>query len=187
MEPEKLPNIDQLVSDLNQKIENNLCGLNMKQLHWVSSVTSDYLRTNGFDIDDSSKRIDDLGNSLLHLLVQVRDVNPLKLLVSKFSNVNTRNDRGETPLHITCKLGNQPAAAILLSFFADVNAKDNDGNTPLMNVARRKNPSISFLDFLLEKQADLCLENKFRQKAWDIATSIKSNGKVLKLLNPYYR
>ena len=81
-----LPKIEVLMSDLTQKIRNDFYELNMKQLKWVSSVTIDYLRSVGLDLEAVSKNKDDSGNSLLHKLVQIRNVKPLKLLVSKFSD-----------------------------------------------------------------------------------------------------
>lgn len=182
-----LPKIEVLMSDLTQKIRNDFYELNMKQLKWVSSVTIDYLRSVGLDLEAVSKNKDDSGNSLLHKLVQIRNVKPLKLLVSKFSDVNIQNDKKETPLHLACKLGNKPAAKVLLSYFAKIDARDRNGNTPLMNIASQKNPDISFLHYLLNNGADICMENNFNEKAWDIATTVKSKDKVLSLLNPYCR
>ena len=185
--PEMLPKIDVLVSDLTQKIRNDFYELNMKQLKWVSSVTTDYLRSVGLDLGAVYQKTDDFGNSMLHKLVQIRDIKPLKLLISKFNNVNIQNDKQETPLHIACKVGNKGAAKVLLSYYAEIDVKDQNGNTPLMNVASQKNPDVSFLNFLLRNGADLCMENNFNEKAWDIATTVKSKDKVLRLLNPYYR
>ena len=185
--PEMLPKIDVLVSDLTQKIRNDFYELNMKQLKWVSSVTIDYLRSVGLDLGAVYQKTDDFGNSMLHKLVQIRDIKPLKLLISKFNNVNIQNDKQETPLHIACKVGNKASAKVLLSYFAEIDVKDQNGNTPLMNVASQKNPDVSFLNFLLRNGADLCMENNFNEKAWDIATTVKSKDKVLRLLNPYYR
>lgn len=185
--PEMLPKIDVLVSDLTQKIRNDFYELNMKQLKWVSSVTTDYLRSVGLDLGAIYQKTDDFGNSMLHKLVQIRDIKPLKLLISKFNNVNIQNDKQETPLHIACKVGNKGAAKVLLSYYAEIDVKDQNGNTPLMNVASQKNPDVSFLNFLLRNGADLCMENNFNEKAWDIATTVKSKDKVLRLLNPYYR
>ena len=185
--PEMLPKIDVLVSDLTQKIRNDFYELNMKQLKWVSSVTTDYLRSVGLDLGAIYQKTDDFGNSMLHKLVQIRDIKPLKLLISKFNNVNIQNEKQETPLHIACKVGNKGAAKVLLSYYAEIDVKDQNGNTPLMNVASQKNPDVSFLNFLLRNGADLCMENNFNEKAWDIATTVKSKDKVLRLLNPYYR
>ena len=46
-----LPKIEVLMSDLTQKIRNDFYELNMKQLKWVSSVTIDYLRSVGLDLE----------------------------------------------------------------------------------------------------------------------------------------
>ena len=181
--PAMLPSIKNLISDISMKVRNSCYNINMKELKWISSVTSDYLRNNDFDLECE---VDNLGNSLLHKLVQLKDAKPLELIISKITNVNKQNNIGETPLHIACRINNLAGAKILLSYFADVNCQDMEGNTPLMNVVSRKISDCQFITFLLEREADLSLENNNHEKAWDIGTSCRLKSKILKLLNPYY-
>ena len=157
----------------------------MSQLKWMSRVSSDYLMSCGLYLQSVCKNQECDGNSLLHKLATINDPKPLELLISKFLDVNQRNDKGETPLHLACLNGNQQSAKLLLSNFAFINARDLAKNTPLMHLATKKNPEVCFIRFLLEMKADLKMENINQQKAWDIAKSVKSKQKIVNILNPY--
>ena len=183
--PEKLPRWKDLAADLEKKIENKSHELNMSQIKWMSWVSSDYLTSCGLYLQSVCKNDGCNGNSLLHKLAIITDPKPLRLLISKFIEVNQRNDIGETPLHLACLHGNKQSAKILLSNFAEINARDLSGNTPMMHLASRKIPDVDFIRFLLSERADLKMENLNQQKAWDIAKSVKSKQKIVDILNPY--
>ena len=168
-----------------RKMENNSYQLPMGQLKWMSRVSIDYLISCGLNLPAPCINDDCNGNSLLHKLATILDPKPLELLISKFSDVNQKNDKGETPLHLACLHGNKQSAKLLLSNFAEINAKDFAKNTPLMHHARRKNPDVDFIKFLLEMGADLKIENENQQKAWDVAKTFRAKQKVINILNPY--
>ena len=157
----------------------------MSQLKWMSRVSGDYLVSCGLYLQASCKDNDCVGNSLLHKLAIIADPKPLELLISKFSNVNKRNDKGETPLHLACLHGNKQSAKLLLYNFAEINARDFARNTPLMHHATKKSPDVDFIRFLLQNRADLKMENVNQQKAWDVAKSFKAKQKIVNILNPY--
>lgn len=57
----------------------------------------------------------------------VTNVDILKLLLSKCSNVNVRNSKGETPLYLAVDSGNDESVMSLLEHSADPNVGDNEG------------------------------------------------------------
>jgi len=57
----------------------------------------------------------------------VANVDVLKLLLSKCTDVNTRNNKGETPLYVAVEKGNVESVNSLLEHDADPNIADNEG------------------------------------------------------------
>jgi len=71
------------------------------------------------------------GATLLHEACRnKRSADVVKLLLSRGSEVNAKDNNGYTPLHIAALNGCYDIIKILIESGADKNAKDNDGNTP---------------------------------------------------------
>ena len=51
----------------------------------------------------------------------------MKLLLSKWSNINAKNNKGETPLYVAVDRSSNECAISLLEHNADPNIGDNEG------------------------------------------------------------
>lgn len=75
------------------------------------------------------------GDSVLHLLRAVTDVNVFDLLLSFGANINSTNARGRTPLHVAARARGLAVVKRLITLGANVNLVGEDGSTPLGEAA----------------------------------------------------
>ena len=166
--PPLLPkSIDHLIKDFEIKISNSQYSLPLKKIQFVSHVSCEYLLNFDFNLQALSKD----GNSILHMLVKIKDQGILKLLISKFENVDLKNKEGQTALHVACLFNRREHARILLENHAQVNSRDKNNGTPIMALAASldKTCDIEFYKLLIKYGANVYSENNFHEMAIDLA------------------
>lgn len=72
----------------------------------------------------------------LHVAAQEGDLQKVKSLIAKGSDVNVGNQSGLTPLHLAAVRGHKDVVVLLILKGANVNATDKIGITPLNWAAR---------------------------------------------------
>jgi ankyrin repeat protein len=80
------------------------------------------------------------------------------ILVSGY-DINELTEFEDFPLLIAANMGNIKLMEFLIANGADINNQDNSGNTCLMNLAKC-NEDVGIIKYLLEKGADMLIENK---------------------------
>ena len=90
---------------------------------------------------------DFIGDLSIHDAVRSKDINIVKFLIAKKSQLNIQDKYGYTPLHLAVR-GNQfEIVELLLKGGAEVNSTDIYGDTPLLDSTRNKYTKIS--EFLI--------------------------------------
>ena len=79
-------------------------------------------------------RVDDSGNTLLHLAAQAGQPEIIHALLKRRAKVNRRNVARETPLHLAMDSGSEETVLALLIKGAKPNLKDRWGRAPLHKV-----------------------------------------------------
>lgn len=112
---------------------------------------------------------DDKGDTALHIAAIEKLVEPMKMLLSKKVNVNTKNGYWQTPLHVAINSGAQGSdkklievVKYLISIGADVNATDLNDNTPLHYAVYTGN--LELINLLLDSGAIYNLRNRLQGK-----------------------
>lgn len=85
--------------------------------------------------------VDKSGNSLMHWIVSVNDVELLEFVLNNRSAIDKRNQRGWTPLMVAAFNGFDLSVSCLLQRGASVNAMNKEGNTALHLVYLKKHTS----------------------------------------------
>jgi ankyrin repeat protein len=88
-----------------------------------------------------------------NLMDAIRADDVIKLLLSKGSDVNAKNEEGDTALIGASFAGNTDLVALLIKNGADVNAANKDGVSPLFGAACEGRPDV--VKLLLEKGANV--------------------------------
>ncbi|VDI38292.1 Hypothetical predicted protein [Mytilus galloprovincialis] len=78
------------------------------------------------------------GATPLHLMCFRNDIDMIRLLLERNSDINIRKEDGSTPLFVACLLGFIDIATILLEHGANRDICRNDGTSPL-DIAKQKN------------------------------------------------
>ncbi|MHB9147579.1 MAG: ankyrin repeat domain-containing protein [Candidatus Amoebophilus sp.] len=112
---------------------------------------------------------DDKGDTALHIAAIEKLVEPIKMLLSKKINVNTKNGYWQTPLHVAISSGTPVSdtklievVKYLISRGADVNATDLNDNTPLHYAVYTGN--LELIQLLLDSGAIYNLKNRLQGK-----------------------
>ena len=121
--------------------------------------TIKFLLENGIDLEIKSLK----GKTALSYAVEESyDINIIKLLLEKGSDVNTRTNLASTPIMLAARYGGRSKNSLdiiklLLEWGADINAKDNDGYTALSIAANfiSTTSSIDTIKILLENGANI--------------------------------
>jgi len=119
------------------------------------------------------------------------DIGQLKLLISKDTDVNVRDQRGMTLLHLAAINGHTDIAALLINKGANVNARiEEDGMTPLHGAAVSGQAAV--VELLLAEDADVnaharwgrtSLEYAIRNGHLDVVELLISNGANIEARN----
>jgi len=116
------------------EIDWNLVGImNQSDLFLVVTEAGDIVKISDM-LKDNPKLVycrNKMGNTPLHLAMNMGYIDIVKLLLAKGADVNARDSYSSTPLHYAAKSGRKDIAELLLAKGAEVNAKDRDGQTPL--------------------------------------------------------
>ena len=99
------------------------------------------------------------------------DTNIVKLLLSKTTDVDTKDKDGWTALHYAVIHGRKDCVRTLVTHKANINAQDNDGKTPLMRAS--ENGEEQIVRHLVENGAEVYKRNKEGKTALDY-----SKGKI---------
>lgn len=102
----------------------------------------------------------------LHLAVLQQDEDKVKLLVSKYVDLNVQDQDGQTPLHIAAKLGNEGIIRILAGAGADSLIINNQNRTPSAEASEAGKGGL--VAFLMDLEAE---ESKRRK----LDTAIENN------------
>ena len=96
------------------------------------------------------------------------NINIAILLLTRYAEINAKDDEGKTPLHLACMLGNLAMVQRLMQR-ADcmVNAQDNSGNTPLHVACNSLNEPI-IRSIKMSNKADFGILNNDHKKAADV-------------------
>lgn len=120
-------------------------------INLVPYLISKCANVNPINIDFNVR--DTNGNTLLHILTKIHEIDTLKILLNKSGiNVNAVNKDGDTALNQALKLNPisyEIIQALLDAEGVDVNIPDNDGNTPLHNAVMCGN--VNIIEQLSEK------------------------------------
>lgn len=83
------------------------------------------------------------GNSLLHIAVQMQNMDVVKALLARGVNVNAENDQQITPLMLAAQAGNAKLVQLLLAHGAEIDKKDIKQNTALHYAIISENQEIA--------------------------------------------
>lgn len=81
-------------------------------------------------------RIDECGDTKLHIAARKNDLTKAKELLAAGAKVNARNDGGMTPMHYASDLKSDSMLQLLIANNARVNANSDKGRSPLHSAAR---------------------------------------------------
>jgi len=119
-------------------------------------------------IDSCAPPMTDL-NALLSTACCFGDLEILKLLIDKGSDVTASDDGGRTPLHLALMKGHEVVARLLIDKGADVTAADKAGWTPLDRASEKGHMGLAQL--LIEKGADATAADEFGWTPLHVASS----------------
>ena len=120
------------------------------------------------DID--LKKVDNDGNTAMHIATSLASGRSVKLLLENGANVNAQNNEGLTPLMIAVTFGFIDMVKLLVSSDDSLNVdlQDTMGNTALILAIAYEYEKIA--EFLIENAADLSIKNKEGTTAIELAT-----------------
>ncbi|CAN5525419.1 hypothetical protein BH10ACI3_BH10ACI3_12780 [soil metagenome] len=116
----------------------------------------------------------------LTIAVSNDDVDQVRDLISKGSDVNGREGSKLTPLFVAVESGNVEMARLLLEYGAKVNARDKNKQTPLMQLDADATPEL--VDLLLTHGAKVNLTDNEGNTALILAAGIVSSEVLQKLV-----
>ncbi|MHC4752373.1 MAG: ankyrin repeat domain-containing protein, partial [Planctomycetota bacterium] len=89
----------------------------------------------------------------LHKAAVGGDIEQVKMLISKGTDVNAKDESGMTTLHRVSNQGQKDIAELLIAKGADIEAKNNDGRTPLHIASHQGQKEVA--EMLISKGADI--------------------------------
>jgi cytohesin len=92
----------------------------------------------------------------LHRAAATGDIDQVKLLISKGTDVNEKTTTGDTALHYAARHNHNDVAELLIKKGADVNAKNKNGDTPA-HIALREHMREHDKPFLVMEMLDLLI------------------------------
>ncbi|XP_065353676.1 uncharacterized protein LOC135948375 [Cloeon dipterum] len=133
-----------------------------------------------YNVEDN--KIDSTGNTFLHYAVQSNNIDLVRVLLQRGSDVNFKNKQGNSALYLAAGLNKNPQIVkILLQKGAKVNAKNND-NWTAIHCAASNNPNVEVIQKLLENGADVDSQTKLGATALHLAARNNKNPEIVKLL-----
>ncbi|MDF2965841.1 MAG: ankyrin-3-like [Rickettsiaceae bacterium] len=93
------------------------------------------------------------GNSAIHLVTEIGDLNLLELLLGRAAYINSPNNFKVTPLHWVTLRGQLEMVEYLVSKGASIDVRDEKGNTPLHLASILGN--VKLIEYLSEKGQDI--------------------------------
>jgi ankyrin repeat protein len=134
-----------------------------------------YLIKNGANINKANVE----GETIAHQAF--RDPILTLHLLQHDANPNAKNIFDWTPLHYAMLFEDSiESAKHLIDYNANINSLDDEGFTPLHLAAKHNN--IDAIKLLISSGADLTIQNKYGQTAYDLACSLELDNKILTLL-----
>ena len=106
----------------------------------------------GWLANHSVDEVDGIGNTLLHVAVQMRNKAVVDLLLENEPNVNIQNQEEDTPLHIAVRVQSKFIAELLLEQRANINIQNRAGDTPFKIATRARDWRL--ITLLIERGAN---------------------------------
>ena len=178
--PKQRMSVSKMIEEVSLNKTRKLKTLSKSTYKWIRKVPSQYLDAMNVNLDEVTKD----GNSLLHVLADLKDSKYVKWVIDKIRNVDQYDSFGQTPLHRACAASNLKVAKLLLQHGANVNAVRRNGDTPLMVLLGHQKQDSSFIKMLLDFNARRDIENNDNMRAVDLARITNSTDDVIELLHP---
>jgi ankyrin repeat protein len=148
---------------------------NSSETIWTKNHSCDYNKLRLFlEHGAQVNAKDSSGNTVLHKLVKLSNVESVKFLVEKGADVNARNNDGQTPLFFAAKTACPSDVSFLIEKGCDVNLVDKSGNTAL-HIASDAN-SRETVDLLMRSGADPTIKNAEGKSANEAAQTSTDSG-----------
>lgn len=178
--PKQRMSVSKMIEEVSLNKTRKLKTLSKSTYKWIKKVPSQYLDAMNVNLDEVTKD----GNTLLHVLADLKDSKYVKWVIDKIRNVDQYDSFGQTPLHRACAASNLKVAKLLLQHGANVNAVRRNGDTPLMVLLGHQKQDSSFIKMLLDFNARRDIENNDNMRAVDLARITNSTDDVIELLHP---
>nr|Q25338.1 RecName: Full=Delta-latroinsectotoxin-Lt1a; Short=Delta-LIT-Lt1a; AltName: Full=Delta-latroinsectotoxin; Short=Delta-LIT; Flags: Precursor [Latrodectus tredecimguttatus]CAA63363.1 delta-latroinsectotoxin precursor [Latrodectus tredecimguttatus]prf//2211313A delta-latroinsectotoxin [Latrodectus tredecimguttatus] len=163
---------------INSVTENN----NWTPLHFAIYFKKEDAAKELLKQDDINLTIVADGNlTVLHLAVSTGQINIIKELLKRGSNIEEKTGEGYTSLHIAAMRKEPEIAVVLIENGADIEARSADNLTPLHSAAKIGRKSTVL--YLLEKGADIGAKTADGSTALHLAVSGRKMKTVETLLN----
>jgi len=162
-----------------KKVKEEATFTNEIKVEFLNCDTVEKLQSflDNFDI----KSFDKSGNNILHYYLNNEQSFKLKWnkivpeILSRGLDINEKQSKGiygRSPLHISVFLKQKEITEYLISAGADINSKDANGNTILFTAVMWYEEDGFFIELLLNRGADVHLENHHGVSAISLARSI---------------
>ena len=125
--------------------------------------------------------VDQRGSTPLILASYYNQVEIVKFLLDRSSNINHQDHSGNTALMGACFKGYKEVVSVLLEHGADCNLKNYNHATALFYAASFNQPEIA--QILLDKGADITIEDKYGKTAFQRAQA-QGLGKQFQHIKP---
>lgn len=123
--------------------------------------------------DDSELfKVDKNGKTLLHHAVLLGNIDLVKYLIAKGTNLNSKDDLEWTPLHYAVQIHNLSIVELLLAAGANSNEVDSYGNTVLWRAVFESKGRGEIISLLLRNNANPKLENNKGISPYKLAKTI---------------
>jgi ankyrin repeat protein len=116
------------------------------------------------------------------------DIQMTTLLIKYGTDLKICDKNGETVLHVALRHGEHEIASLLLldnDALEIINKKNDDGNTPLMVGVGMISQDTRLLSMLIDKGADISIENNEGNTALSIAQKYRKESNIISMLKEY--